>query len=218
VVAVLPGSRTHEVHANWPIMLASIRELYRRHPDVRFCVAAFREKHADYCRSQMSNDDEPLPLDFYVGKTSEIIEAAQCAMMVSGSVSLELMARDTPAAVIYRVGRVFHAFAKTVMKIDSITLPNLMHDSAIREGDLEGAERPFDEFVSVGQREPGIDFLTRSVDEMLTDPLVLEEKRRALSGLRQRFARPGAGQRAAQQLLSLLEGTGDEASAARPAA
>ena len=39
-----------------------------------------------------------------MGKTPEIIQAAECCLMVSGSVSLELLARGTPAVVIYYWG------------------------------------------------------------------------------------------------------------------
>lgn len=205
-VAVLPGSRTHEVHRNWPLMLAAIRALSRRHPDVHFSVAAYRDKHADHCRAEMKAEDQSLPIDFHVGATSEIIEAADCAMMVSGSVSLELMARDTPAAVIYRVGRLFHAFARRVMTINSITLPNLMHDRLVAESDPTpgSSERPFPEFVSVGMPQRGIDFLVDSVDRMLSDSRQLADQRRTLARLRQSYARPGAARNAAKRILALL--------------
>ena len=125
MVAVLPGSRGHEVRSNFPIMLQSIRQLHKRHPDTRFVVAACRDDQGLWCRNQLTPEDQSLPIEFYVGKTSEIIEAAQCAMMVSGSVSLELMARRTPAAVIYRVGRFLHTVGSRLVQVDSLTLPNL---------------------------------------------------------------------------------------------
>ncbi|KAA5541047.1 lipid-A-disaccharide synthase [Roseiconus nitratireducens] len=201
-VAVLPGSRTHEVHRNWPIMLQAIRRLAERHPDVRFAVAAYREKHLQECRESLLNSGPDLPVDFYVGATSEIIESAACAMMVSGSVSLELMARNTPAAVLYRVGRFLYAFGNCVVKVDSMTLPNLMDPS-----DLERPrdQRAFPEMVSVGSPNPAVDFLVRVVDQMIGDGEVLAEKQQRLEQLCQRYARPGASRRAAQRVLELLE-------------
>ncbi len=186
LVAVLPGSREHEVRANWPLMLEAIRRLSRTNPRARFLVAAYRDRQCLWCRDQMTDQDRDLPIEFFVDRTSEVIEAARCAMMVSGSVSLELMARRTPAAVVYRVGRVLHSVGKHVLKLDSITLPNLMSDRKV-----------FPEMVSVGKPEPAIDFLTQSVNAMLNDHFYFQGLLQSLDDLRNQYARPGASQRAA---------------------
>jgi lipid-A-disaccharide synthase len=141
----------------------------------------------------MSEQDKLLPIEFFVGRTSEVIEAARCAMMVSGSVSLELMARRTPAAVVYRVGRLLHAVGKLLVRLDSITLPNLMSDRKI-----------FPEMVSVGKTEPAIDFLAHSVDAMLSDHFYFQGLLASLDKLRDQYARPGASKRAAELLVRRL--------------
>ena len=46
-----------------------------------------------------------------------------------------------------------HALASLLVRLDSITLPNLMSDRKV-----------FPEMVSVGREGPAIDFLTRSID------------------------------------------------------
>ena len=193
LVAVLPGSRDHEVHRNWPMMLESIRRLHKRNATARFLVASYRDRQCLWCRDQLSDQDKSLPIEFFVDRTSEVIEAAKCAMMVSGSVSLELMARRTPAAVIYRVGRLLHAFASRVVSLDSITLPNLMSERKI-----------FPEFVSVGSPEPGIDFLTESVDAMIRDPFYMDQTLGQLDELRTQHASGGASRKAAHQICELL--------------
>ena len=206
LVAVLPGSRTHEVHRNWPIMLESIRKLSRRHRDTKFLVAAYRDSHCLWCRGQLNAVDANLPVEFYVGRTSEIIEASRCAMMVSGSVSLELMARQTPAAVVYRVGRFLHAFGKCVIGVDSLTLPNLM-----------GKRKVFPELVSSGKPQPAIEFLTESVDAMLSDEFYYQHTLRHLDELRRQYATAGASRRAAAWLVDALDAS-DDASPVRRAA
>ncbi len=204
-VAVLPGSRTHEVHRNWPLMLAAIRRLAQKHPETRFAVAAYRQKHRLYCEDSLTLTDTALPIDFYEGATSEVIEHSNCAMMVSGSVSLEMMARETPAAVIYRVGRFLYAFGKCVIKVDSMTLPNLMEDPEADSRADSRAERPFPEQVSVGNPARSIEFLVRSVGRMIGEPAYLDSKREQLRRLKRRYATPGASQRAADCLRELLE-------------
>ncbi len=210
-VAVLPGSRTHEVHRNWPIMLDAIGELAGKNPSVRFAVAAYREKHFEFCKQVAAAKGGDLPIDFYQGATSEIVEHAHCAMMVSGSVSLELMARQTPAAVMYRVGRFLYAFGKCVVKVDSMTLPNLMPESGESDG-----ERVFPEIVSVGGREKARVFLVETIGRLLNEEGYYDSKRRRMQALSERFAMPGASERAAAKIVELI-GRADEGACFRAA-
>ncbi|MDG2223791.1 MAG: lipid-A-disaccharide synthase [Rubripirellula sp.] len=193
LVAVLPGSRDHEVHANWPVMLDSIRQLHLQYPDVRFLVAAYRDQQCQWCRDQLQESDATIPLEFYVGRASEIIQASRCAMMVSGSVSLEMMARRTPAVVVYRVGRLLHLLAKLLVRIDSVTLPNLMDRRKV-----------FPEYISVGSSQPAADFLTESTGAMLGDSFYFARLKRQLDELCSQHAKPGASARAAEEIARLM--------------
>ncbi len=200
LVAVLPGSRDHEVARNWPMMLESIRRLNRKHPTARFLVAAYRDRQCLQCRDQLTEADKKLPIEFFVDRTSEVIESARCSMMVSGSVSLEMMARRTPAVVVYRIGRLLHAFTRAFVRLDSMTLPNLMSDRKV-----------FPEFVSVGPTEPAIDFLTKSVDAMLGDSFYYRGTMAHLDQLRQEHARTGATANAAAWISQSLKEQSDDA-------
>lgn len=203
-IAVLPGSRDHEVHRNFPIMLEAIRRLRddaeigpaaaRSPSHVRFAVAAYRDRHCLWCRNQLTEADADLPIDFYVDRTSEVIQAAHCAMMVSGSVSLELMARGTPAAVIYRVGRLLHMFGSRVLQVDSMTLPNLM-----------AGRKVFPELVSVGDVEPAVTFLHETTRAMLKDAFYYRRVKNELETLREQYGLPGASRRAAEFLCQQME-------------
>jgi lipid-A-disaccharide synthase len=203
LVAVLPGSRNHEVHRNFPVMLEAMRRLAIQYPNVRFLVGAFRDAHGLWCRNQMTADDRKLPIDIFVGKTSEVIEASRCAMMVSGSVSLELLARETPATVLYRVGRILRAYAQLVVRVKSITLVNLMAKKTI-----------FPEMVSCGNPEPAIDFLCRSTASMLSDEFYYQSLLAQMAELRASQGSPGGIARAADVLIEKLGwgGAANEAS------
>ena len=205
LIAVLPGSREQEVQRNWPVMLEAIRRLARRHPDARFLVASFRDSQCLWCRAQLTAADRRLPIDFFVGKTSEVIESAECAMMVSGSVSLEMMARNTPAVVIYRAGRVLYATGRLLVRVGSITLPNLIAGQTL-----------FPEMASTGRAEPCVRMVVDSIDRMLSDSDYRAELSEQLNALRRSHAAPGASGRAADALVRALAAAPD-ASAARAA-
>src|SRR5262249_38340611 len=145
-VAILPGSRSGEVTANWPVILEVIRRVHQVSPSARFLVANYKDAHRECCRSQLTDDDMRLPIHFFVGKTPEIIDLAGCCLMVSGSVSLEVLARSKPTVVVYAVSRPVRVFLHLILSCKFLSLPNLMADREImpeffcawdRRGDIE---------------------------------------------------------------------------------
>ena len=121
-----PVGEELEVERNWPVMLEVIRILHEQHPDVRFRVPLYRESYRELCEESMDSDDVHLPIDFVLGKTSEIIKAADCCLMVFGSVSLEMLARQTPAAVVYRPPWTMVILFWPLITCKFMSLPNLM--------------------------------------------------------------------------------------------
>lgn len=194
-VAVLPGSRSREVKNIWPMQLAAIRELSKRHPTTRFLVACLKDQHCLWCREMMSEADERLNIEFFVGKTSEIIELADCSLMKSGSVSLEMMARGTPAVVVYHVSRALNAIGRRLVNVDSMTLPNLI-----------AKRKVMPEFLAVGRATAEtISQAIESLDPLIGDPDFRAAKREELQALTREIARAGASRTAAQEIVKQLE-------------
>ncbi len=173
-VAILPGSRTREVKKIWPMQLAAIRELAGRHPGARFLVAALRDQHCLWCREQLTASDRELNIEFFVGKTSEIIEVADCSLMKSGSVSLEMMARGTPSVVVYHISRGHYAIAKCVTRLKTMTLPNMIAGKVIMP-----------EFLAVGSTGKAIAKSIAALDRLMSDANFREQQRSELLALSQ---------------------------------
>ena len=198
-VGVLPGSRDAEVAKNGPVLARTVRTLSALHPDVTFRVAAHRPHHADRCRAMLAEAgvrDGDGSVEVCVGKTSEVVELADCCAMVSGSVCLELLARRTPGAVLYRTTPLARTLLGPLINCEFLTLVNLMADSEL-----------FPEFVPT-ESDPSAAAapLTRVLDGWLSNPDALALKRQALSTLAQRVVRPGAHRRAAGAILKHLAG------------
>lgn len=130
VVAILPGSRNQEVARNFADMLAAARIVHAARPDVRFLAASFNRHQAEAAEQMARNSG--VPIEFHVGRTPEIIELADCCLSVSGSVSLEMMYRLKPAAILYKVGTIHWLLGRYVLKMARyITLVNLLADAEI---------------------------------------------------------------------------------------
>lgn len=129
VVALLPGSRDQEVTTNFGLMLAAAGRVREAVPGVRFLVAGFNDRQAAECRAAAAGSG--LPVEVHVGRTPEIIELADAAAAVSGSVGLELMTRLTPTVVVYKVTPAFRFIGEKLATCKYISLVNLLADAEL---------------------------------------------------------------------------------------
>ncbi len=192
-VAVLPGSRAREVHNIWPMQLAAIRQLAIAHPQAHFLVACLKDAHCLWCRQQLTAADRRLNIHFFVNRTSEVVSLADCGLVKSGSVSLELMARHVPTVIVYHVGRIMYQIARRLTDIDTISLPNML-----------AGQKVMQEFLAIGSTSRVVDPIVVAMNRLMSEPLELARQKAALKELSQRYAQPGASQRAARAICDQL--------------
>jgi lipid-A-disaccharide synthase len=185
VVGLLPGSRTQEVASNFGTMLAAAARVRAARPDARFLVAAFNERHAAMART--AGAAAGLPIEVHSGRTPEIIELADACIAVSGSVSLELMYRARPTAIVYRITPLLRWLARHFVGLPYYTLVNLL-----------AKEELFPEFVTPDDETERV---AAHVLGWLNDPAKRAAAVGKLEALRERVAVPGACDRAAEFLL-----------------
>lgn len=193
-VAILPGSRKQEVVRCWPVLLNVVRQLHQRFPRVNFLVANYKEAQKQFCVSEYEKLQETLPISFFVGKTPEIIEIADCSVMVSGSVSLEMLARRTPFVAIYRSGWATYFIGLLIINIRIFSLPNLIAGRKIMP-----------EFFQVGDPTPLVKNVVTEMSKWLGNPGSLAKAADELDQLARRIQQPGATRRAADVILGLLK-------------
>ncbi|WP_237227471.1 lipid-A-disaccharide synthase [Rubinisphaera sp. JC750] len=198
LVGLLPGSRTMEVNANWPVMLQVIEQLHEKHPECRFKVANYKPAHRDACQQMLAESGKDLPIEFEVNQTSEIIAAADCCLMVSGSVSLELLARKTPAVVMYKGGYVMGTLAKWLVNCKYMTLPNLIADKAM-----------YPEFPFMNQDAVHAASMADILDRWLSEPEELAYVTEQVSQLADEIAHSQASVETARYLLETLGADGE---------
>jgi lipid-A-disaccharide synthase len=189
IVGLLPGSRTGEVERNFESHLRTAQIIHRERPDTRFLVACFKDSHLKLCE-KMRRDYPALPLQMFVGKTPEIIEASKTILAVSGSVSLELLYRAKPTVIVFRIPTLTAALLKLLVKTKYITLVNLLADKLIYP------EHPCITCQS--------DIVSKQILHWLNDEQAFENVRSELIALRDRCAQPGACDRAAQRIVEVL--------------
>jgi lipid-A-disaccharide synthase len=189
IIGLLPGSRTQEIVRNLSTQVRTAVAVQRTRPDVRFLFAAFRAEHKrmidDYLRRHPG-----LAVEVHVGRTPEIIELSQGCVSVSGSVALELLYRQKPTAILYRIGKLDLRVARYFMTSRYICLVNLLAEREL-----------YPEFLSDRCEAEAI---SGHVLRWLNDAAGYEQECAALADLRQRVAEPGACGRTADVILNEL--------------
>jgi len=190
VFALLPGSRTQEIENNWPIMLQVAAKVQQANPLIRWIAGCSRPEQQRRCEELQRDSGVQVEIEYESSQTSEVIEAADACLMVSGSVSLELLARRTPGIVLYRTKFYGRFAAKHLISCRFITLTNLIADDEIMP-----------EIISC--RDPANDIaqMEQLLTEWASNPDALAARREQLNTLANEVAIPGATARTVQLLL-----------------
>ena len=131
VVALLPGSRRIELRRILPLMA----EVVKNFPEVTFVVAAIRELPAELYAPVSG-----LPnVRFCFDATYDLLSVSRAAIVTSGTATLETGLFKVPQAVVYKATAVEYAIGSRVVKVDFISLVNLIAGRRVIEEYLQSA-------------------------------------------------------------------------------
>ncbi|WP_338014587.1 lipid-A-disaccharide synthase [Rhodophyticola sp. CCM32] len=136
LVLVLPGSRRGEVARLAPVFGEALRPVLAAHPDAHVVLPTLRNV-ADGLKEQVQTwPVQPLIIDpgamtagAYGLEKRAAFAAADLALAASGTVSLELAAADTPMVIAYDINWLSKQVIRAMLKIDTLTLVNLVSGS-----------------------------------------------------------------------------------------
>lgn len=117
IIALLPGSRLSEISVNMPIMAEAMRQF----PQYRGVVAGAPGVDPEFYK-RFSN----LPVVF--GQTYGLLANSRAALVTSGTATLETALAGVPQVAMFRHNgsKLFYKLMRRVLKIDFVTLPNLI--------------------------------------------------------------------------------------------
>lgn len=129
-VAVLPGSRLGEIERILPTMLAALARL----PEVDAVIPAANQRALAAIERAVSAAGAPR-VRVQLGGARELLLAADCAMVASGTATLEAALARCPTVLVYRVDAFLAWFARRVIKeIRHIGLANILWEKTGERG------------------------------------------------------------------------------------
>jgi len=123
VIALAPGSRKQEVERMLPVMLdaASAFKGYK------IVIAA-----SSHLPAQLYNDiTGERDVEIQVNAMRKVISGAEAALVTSGTATLETALLGIPQVVCYKAGNISYQIAKRLVKIDYISLVNLIMEREV---------------------------------------------------------------------------------------
>ena len=123
IVAVLPGSRKQELIHILPTILQAIKA----NPQHQFCIAAVKSLPQALYDTVSNLSNTTLIFD----ETYDLLAHADAAIITSGTATLETALWNVPQVVVYKANWFSYNVAKALVKVEFISLVNLIIDKEV---------------------------------------------------------------------------------------
>jgi lipid-A-disaccharide synthase len=187
-VALLPGSRKTEVEAHLPVLWEAARLMGRDRPGLKFILLSPNETIQKYALQMLAKFPAPnFTFEYNVGYAISHLSRCALALVASGTASLECALVGIPQIVVYRVHPLTYAVGRRVVKVNYLSIVNVMANEAVVPEFLQDNLEP----RAVAQE--GLELLNNSQRR--------DAMKRRVAQVVSTLGKPGASKRAADAIL-----------------
>ncbi|NOZ61966.1 MAG: lipid-A-disaccharide synthase [Calditrichaeota bacterium] len=187
-VGLLPGSRPLEVKRLLSTMAESTSSLREKHPEIQILVSQTTSvDSAIYDEILRSHPD----FRRIKNQTYEIMSHSDLLVVASGTATLESALFEKPLIVVYKVDPLSYFLGKTLVKIDSIGLVNVIAEKKIAP-----------EFIQYNFSK---EKLIPEMEDLLFNEVRREKMIKELKIIREKLGSQGASKITAEMVLSLID-------------
>jgi lipid-A-disaccharide synthase len=187
IVTILPGSRPSEIRQNYGRILEACERLHRTNNEIQFVLAEAPNLTSDFFSPYASSAVEMKQVR---GATYDALAAADCAIVASGTATIEAALLGTPMVVIYRVRPLSALILRRMIRTPFFSMVNLI------AGKRVVTELIQDDFTP--------EAVESEVRRLLDSPGTTSEMRASLAEVRAKLGPGGAIERAADIFAQML--------------
>jgi len=123
IIALLPGSRKQEIKTMLPLMLSVVDKF----KDYCFVVAGAPSQSKEFYHEIING----LDVKIVFNETYQLLQKSHAALVTSGTATLETALFGVPEVVCYKGGLISYTIAKQLVKVNYVSLVNLIMDKEI---------------------------------------------------------------------------------------
>lgn len=187
IVAICPGSRTHELRALLPVFSRTAGLLMRSIPGVSFILPLPSAKFLFEIEKAFAG----LPCKYLINDTYDALAASDLAICASGTINLEAALLSTPNIMAYKLSPLTFFIGKYLLKIDQkikyFSMVNILLDKPVIPELIMSGLTPAD--------------LSLSSLALLDHPQARKEMLASFSLLKESLGSPGVISRIARSIL-----------------
>lgn len=189
-IALLPGSRKQEIKNILPIMLETARLINKKINKTQFIIA--KSAQVDFSVYDRLTENPGFDLKIVEARTYDCLEAADFALVCSGTATLEAAIMQKPFFIIYKMSRLNYLLYRPQVKIPFIGMVNIV-----------AGKKVIPEFI---QSRAMPEKIALEATALLNNPFKMDEMIKGLAEVKSQLGSPGAASRGAKIILNYLNG------------
>ncbi len=189
VIALLPGSREKEIKRIFPVMLEACAAMRTQNKNIEFVLS--RSPNLPNKIFENALKKIPLPLKKITGRSYDVVEVSDMALVTSGTATLETALLLKPFLILYRAGFFTYQIAKRVIKIPYIGLVNVIAGRVVIPEFLQNDAKP--------------ETVAHEAIFTLREPMAQKKIIENLKEVKEKVGRSGADKRAGEALVNFLK-------------
>lgn len=186
IVAVLPGSRPSEIARNMPIIAEACERVQKDHT-AQFVIAVAPGLDRSVFEKHLHNASR---WTFAEGRTYDALAAADCAIVSSGTATVEAALLGTPMVVVYKVSALTGLIARRLVTTRLFAMVNLISERQVAPELIQ------EKFVPSA--------LETELRTLLDSPEARERQKNDLAGVQARLGPGGSIDRAAEIIARMI--------------
>ncbi len=188
-VALLPGSRMSELDRMLELFLQSAHLIHQAEPAVEFLLPVASSIHIQPVEQAIGASR--LPIKAIRGNSIPTLKLAKCAIVASGTATMEAALCETPMVVVYKVSATSYRIARWLVDVPFIAMPNLIAGRQVVAELIQDDAKP--------------KAISSQILDLLQDQHAYKQKIEALRGIRSILGNSDASATAAREIHSLID-------------
>lgn len=188
LISLLPGSRPHELERLLPLLLDTVRQSKHDFPGYQYCLPF--APNTDLIQHKVLIDalqHEGVVIN--KGKSLKTLAASDCAVIASGTATLQAAFLGLPLVVVYKVFPLTFWLARRIIKVKYASLVNILSKrEVVRE---------------LLQKDAVVENIMLELKRMMSDPAYRLQMQTAYDDLRKVFGEKHASDRVSDMVMEL---------------